>query len=264
MFETLRSYGGVVFRLERHLDRLRRSLETIGIDWPIVPEEIQSSMTRLLEANGVADARIRLTVTGGQFDGTIRLARSHPPTCLIMATPLVPPRDEAYARGISLWESSFRQAWSSLLARVKTIHRLEYLMAREEAIGNGADDALLLDDRGQVAECSSSNLFLIAGNQVITPSLDGPILAGVTRETALQAAALAGFETVERLVLPEEIETADELFVTNTSTEIMAVRAVNGRTVGHGGRGPATARIHDSFRRLVRRETGASGGGEEA
>jgi branched-chain amino acid aminotransferase len=261
VFETLRSYDGVVFRLERHLDRLHRSLLTIGIDWPIVTEEIRSSMSRLLEANGVADARIRLTVTGGLFDGTIRLARTHPPTCLIMATPLVPPGDEAYARGITLWESSYRQAWSSLLARVKTIHRLEYLMAREEAIRNGADDALLLDDRGQVAECSASNLFLVSGDRVVTPSLEGPILAGVTRETALQAAALAGFETVERLVLPGELETADELFVTNTSTEIMAVREVNGHSVGHGGRGPATARIHESFRRLVRSETELSARG---
>lgn len=247
----------MVFRLERHLERLRRSLETVGIKWPIVPDGIRRSIAGLLEANGLVDARIRFTITGGLFDGTIRLARMHPPTVLIMATPAYILSEDAYARGISLWVASFQQPWASVLARIKTIHRLEYLMAREEALANGGDDALILDDRGHLAECSSSNLFLIFGNRIVTPTLDGPILAGVTRETTLQVAAGAGFETEERQVLPGEIESADELFVTNTSVEVMTVRAVNGRPVGIGKRGPGTARLHAGFRSLVRQETAA-------
>jgi branched-chain amino acid aminotransferase len=135
-----------VFRLERHLERLKRSLDTVGIDRPIIPAAIRRSLAELLEANDLRDARIRFTVTGGLFDGNIRLRRTSSPMVFIMAWPLVAPPEEAYVSGITLHVASFRQPWSSLLARIKTTHRLEYLMAREEAIENDADDALILDE----------------------------------------------------------------------------------------------------------------------
>jgi len=260
VFETIRAYRGVIFRLERHLDRLRRSMDGLELDWPFAPSGVLDVLTELLEINGLGatpdgtdpiDARIRITVTGGLSDGQIRLARTGHPTVIMSAGRLTPPSPEEYERGITLATTSFRQPWNSPLARIKTIHRLEYLMAREEARRRGADDGLILDDRGQVAEGTASNIALIRGSTLVTPTLEGPILPGVTREAVLEAAATAGFTVDERIVRPEELQAADEIFATSTSWEILAVRAIDGRPVGGGGRGPATLAIHDAFRRLV-------------
>jgi branched-chain amino acid aminotransferase len=263
VFETLRAYGGVVFRLERHLERLRRSMDGLELRWEADDATIRTWIEELLVANDLGpasqvrrDARLRLTVTGGLSDGRIRLARANPPTVLISAEPLVPVTEAVHAAGIALATSEFRQPWASPLARIKTIHRLEYLMAREAALRRGADDGLILDDRGHVAEGTASNVALVTGSIVATPSLDGPILAGVTREAVLEAAVSAGFGVEERTVDPGEFRNADEAFATSTSWEVLAVRSIDGAAVGAGRRGPVTAAIHDSFRRLVAAETG--------
>lgn len=235
-------------------------MDALGLDWSATPGEVGDALAELLDANDLArpdvDARIRLTVTGGLSDGRIRLARSHPPTVLMTAGPLLPPTPAEYARGIALATASFRQPWHSPLARIKTIHRLEYLMAREEALAAGADDGLLLDDRGHVAEGTASNIVLIEGDRVTTPSLEGPILPGVTREAALEAARDAGFRVEEGVVTVEALRGAAEVFATSTSWEVLAVRALDGTSIGGGRQGPGTARIHEAFRALVRRETG--------
>ncbi|HSK40912.1 MAG TPA: aminotransferase class IV, partial [Arenibaculum sp.] len=215
----MRAYGGSVFRLEQHLWRLRRSMATIGLEWPHTAGYVRHALAELLEANELArgdvDARIRLTVTGGLSDGRIRLARSNPPTVLITAGPLIPPTPPEYEQGIALATASYRQPWRSPLARIKTIHRLEYLLAREEALAAGADDGLLLDDRGHVAECTASNIFIVTNRQVTTPSTHGPILPGVTRDAAIEAARNAEFLVSEDIVSPGDVVTADEVFVTS-------------------------------------------------
>ena len=266
VFETIRAYRGLIFRLDRHLDRLRRSMDGLELDWPFTHAGVLEALTELLTANGLAvgadepdprDARIRITVTGGLSDGRVRLARTAPPTVIMSAVPLAPPSGEEYERGISLATVRFRQPWNSPLARIKTIHRLEYLMAREEALRRGADDGLILDDRGQVAEGTASNIALVQGSVVVTPTLEGPILPGVTREAVLEAAAAAGFRVEERIVLPEELALADEVFATATSWEVLGVRAIDGRPIGGGVPGPTTRAIHEAFRRLVTSSLGA-------
>jgi branched-chain amino acid aminotransferase len=236
-------------------------MQALGLEWEASVERVRADLSELLLANGLAgdesDARIRLTVTGGLSDGRIRLARSHPPTVLMTAGRLVPPSDDEYERGIALATATFRQPWDAPLARIKTIHRLEYLMAREEALAAGADDGLLLDDRGHVAEGTASNVLLVAEGRVRTPSLDGPILAGVTREAVLEAAGRAGLPVEEGTVTVEALRSADEVFVTSTSWEVLAVRALDGEPVGGGRRGPQTKRIHAAFRDLVVREVGS-------
>lgn len=230
-------------------------MEGLRLHWPFELRVVRREIDELLAANALADARIRLTVTGGLSDGRIRLARSNPPTVIVTAEPLVPPTPEQYREGIALATASFRQPWHSPLARIKTTHRLEYLMAREEAMGRGAHDALILDDRGQVAEGSSSNLALIMNDRLATPSLDCPILPGVTREAALEAARACGLTVEERIVTLDDLARADEVLATATSWEILAVRALDGRPVGGGRPGPWTDRIHEAFRALVRSET---------
>lgn len=256
VFEVVRAYGGALFRLDQHLKRLADSLAAIELSRPIDAAEVRRHMTELLAANSLRDARLRLTVTGGLHDGVMRLRRSRPATVIITALPLAPPTAEVYRDGVDLVLSSHRRPWASPLARVKTIHRLDYLMAREEALRQSAWDALLLDDRGGLAEGASSNIFLATGNRLATPGLDGPILAGVTREATMDAARGIGLEVEERRVPLAELWRADEVFLTATSWEVLGVRSVDDRPVGGGRVGPTTARVHEAFRNLVRRETG--------
>lgn len=232
-------------------------MDGLSLRWPFEPRVVRREIDELLEARGLTEARVRLTVTGGLSDGRIRLARTNPPTVILHAEPLVIPSPEVYRDGIDLAIAAFRQPWHSPLARIKTIHRLEYLMAREEAIARNATDALILDDRGQIAEGSSSNLAFVIGGCVVTPSLDGPILPGVTREAMLEAARACGLTTEERIMPIEDLWRAEEVLATATSWEVLAVRSVDGRPVGGGGPGPLTRRIHEAFRELVTRETAA-------
>jgi branched-chain amino acid aminotransferase len=241
--------------LDRHLQRIKTSLQAIDLAWPVDADRIRGDISGLLEANGLRDARIRLTITGGPFDGSIRLRRSGPPTVVISASILRPPSAEDYARGVHMSVAAWRQAWSSPLARVKTIQRLEHLVAKEEALKKGAFDALILDDRGGLAEGTASNIFIVEGDRVMTPSLEGPLLPGVTREAVLQVAREIDYEVQERFIPATEIWQAEEVFVTATSFEVLAVRAVDGRMIGNGVRGEATRGIHEAFRDLVRRET---------
>jgi branched-chain amino acid aminotransferase len=235
-------------------------MAALGLEWAFTPAGVRDALAELLAANGLdrtdVDARIRLTVTGGLSDGRLRLARAHPPTVLMTAGRLEPPTAAEHERGIALSTAAFSQPWNSPLARIKTIHRLEYLMAREAALAAGADDGLLLDDRGDVAEGTASNIVIVAGGRVRTPALDAPILAGVTREAALEGARNAGFAVDEGVVTVEALRAADEVFATSTSWEVLAVRALDGAPVGGGRRGPATERIHAALREIVRRERG--------
>lgn len=254
VFETMRTYGGQVFRFGPHMERLRRSMAALELTSSAEPARLRELIDALLAAEGLSEGRLRLTVTGGAFDGQIRLKRSGPATVFAFATPLVTPRAEEYRNGIDLVLSGFRQPWGSPLARIKTIHRLEYLMAREEALRQGVSDALILDDRGGLCEGTSSNLFLIRRGVLVTPSLDSPILPGVTRDAVIEAARSVGIPVEERFIPLEELWDAAEVFVTATSWEVLPVRTVNGKVVGPGARGAVTEKIHAAFRALVAAE----------
>lgn len=256
VFETMRTYGGHLFRLAQHMDRIGHSMSALGMTGRPDTADVGRWVATLREAEALPEARVRLTITGGPFDGQMRLRRSGPITTMLTAMPLTLPPAADYENGIALGLSPIRQPWGSPLARIKTTHRLEYLMAREEALGRGFQDALLLDDRGGLCESTSSNIFLVLGGRLATPSLDSPILPGVTRDAVLEAARQAGLEVEERFIPVEEIWRADEVFATATSWEVLSVRAIDGRTVGAGGRGPITARVHDAFRRVVAAEIG--------
>lgn len=258
VFETMRTYGGRVFRFEQHLQRLARSMTALELNAAVPADPLRRLIDELLAAEGLAEGRLRLTVTGGAFDGQIRLKRSGPPTIFAFATPLVSPKTDDYRQGIDLVISGFRQPWASPLARIKTIHRLEYLMAREEALRQGATDALILDDRGGLCEGTSSNLFLIERGTLVTPSLDSPILPGVTRDAVIESARSIGVPVEERFIPLDELWTAAEVFVTATSWEVLPVRTVNGKVVGPGARGALTEKIHAAFRALVGAEMAAT------
>jgi len=255
-YETMRSYAGRFFRFPEHLRRLRDTLRGMDLDLPVIDAAITEGAANLIEANGVPDARVRLTVTGGVSDGSIRLRRSHPPSLIMTATPLVPPPLEAYRHGVDVLLSPWRVHTDSPLPRIKTVNRLMHLMAKEAAIGAGAWETLFTDEADDILEGTATNVFFVIEGVLRTGSLDQPLLAGVTRDAVLETARRGDVPVREDRVPVAEAREATEAFLSSTTIELLPIRRVDGEVVGAGKPGPVWRRLHAGYRRLVSEETG--------
>jgi branched-chain amino acid aminotransferase len=239
VFETLRCYGGVAFALEDHLERLEQGARALGLE-PPARELVREAARAVIAANDLTDARMRITLTSGAGPpGLVRARR--PPTVLVSAQPLAPWPAAATAI-LSRW----RRDEDSLLAGVKTISLVESVMALAEAHARGADDALILNRRGELCEATTANVFCIRGGGVETPPLSSGCLAGITRERVLRLSG--GRETV---LDPSALDEADELFLTSSTREIQPLVAVDGRPVGSGEQGEITRDLAGAYRRMV-------------
>lgn len=256
VFETLRAYGGRVLRFSEHFTRLRHSLDAIGMALPVADEDLIEGIRALLENEGLREARIRITITGGPDDGALRLRRAHPPNVLITAIPFRPLAPETYARGVALITSPFRVHDTSPLARIKTTDRLVHLMAKETALERGAYDAVFLDEAGHVLETTAANVFFASERVVYTASLDCPVLPGVTRDLVFEAARSAEVSIQEGRFPLERVLEADEAFLTGTTVELLGVRSIDSRPIGRGRPGPLRERLHRAYRELAGRELG--------
>ena len=253
LFETIRAYGGKPFLLDDHLARLAASAAELRIAERLDTAPIARGVAELLEANRLdGDAYIRITLTRGIHAGALTLEPAAEPTIAIVARPLHPPPPERYDQGITAIIATVRRNADSPLPRHKTLNYLESLLAKTEAKDRGADDAILLDTRGEVAEAASSNLFLVSGARLVTPPLDAAILPGITRRQVLRLAAEAGIAAAERPVLPDELRSADEVFLTNAVVELLPVRSIDGQPVGDGLPGPTTRQLLTAYRAGVR------------
>lgn len=254
LFETMRAYKGRVFRLERHLGRLAQSARFLGI--AVDRDELESAVSAVIRANRLADARVRITVSGGEGEPAPDPATCASPTVLVTAAEYEPYPEETYRRGFRAVVSSLRRNSRSPLAGLKSTSYLESLLARQEARRRGANEAVCLNERGLLAEASMSNLFLVVGETIRTPGLDSGILPGITREAVLELAAGLGSRAVEADVQLDELWRAGEAFLTSSLIEVMPLTTVDGRPVGDGRPGTVTRRLMGEYRRLVERELG--------
>lgn len=257
IFESMRSIGGVVFRLDRHLDRLARSAARIGLERVPGPERIRAAVRDLLDRNRLAEARVRITVTRGPGRPGDYAGATGDPTVVMYASPFHPLDPADRAQGVAVVLSSVRQVPATVLdPALKSISRLSAVLARREAVARGAFEAILLDTGGFLTEGTVSNLFLLTTGRIRTPPAPGVGLPGVTREAVLEIAAGAGLPTSEEALPAAALETAEEVFLTNTSWEVLPVTRVDGRPVGTGTPGPVTVRLEEAYRDLMRRECG--------
>ncbi|MGQ9537767.1 MAG: aminotransferase class IV [Actinomycetota bacterium] len=255
LFETIRAYQGRPFRLNRHLERLREGCRTLRISG--IPEdgEIEEAISALYRENvGRGDAYVRVTVTGGDFDGSRTLTRSSRPRCFIFVRPFEGYPPEFYRRGIRVTVSSVRRNPHSPLWRIKTINYLEPLYAKQEAMDRGYDDALFLNTEGYLAEGSTSNLFLVRSEGVLTPHIDCGILPGITRETVLELCSSKGINCHEGFFRLADLHGADEAFLTMTTGELIPVAEVDGVSIGRQCPGSITASLSAAYRKLVEEE----------
>jgi branched-subunit amino acid aminotransferase/4-amino-4-deoxychorismate lyase len=255
-FETMRAYDGTPFRLWRHLERLGESCRMLRLELPCSAMEITAAVALVLEENGLSsgtDSRVRITVTGGAPAGPKGLARSGEATLFVTARPYEPPSREDYRKGAALAISGIKRNPSSPLSSMKSGNYLYSLFARQEALDRGDDDALMLTTSGNISEATSSNIFYLKDGELATPNAGLGFLPGVTREAVLEAAM--HMEVGCRLVTegPDNLLSADEVFLTNSMFELLPVRRI-GTCEVPACPGPLTVRLHAAYRDLVKAE----------
>jgi branched-chain amino acid aminotransferase group I len=251
LFETMRSYGGRVFRLEEHYRRLVEGAAVLDLPPAFTLDDLRVAVDALLESNGLADAYLRLTVTAGPApdDGGAS------PSVLLVARPLSGYPPALYRRGMAAVTGSTRRNEASPLSRVKSLNYLDNLLAREEARRKGADEAILLNTRGLVAEGSASNVFLVGSEGILTPGIDSGALPGITRATVIELAREAGIACAEGDVEAATLAGAAEAFLTNSIMGVMPLTRLDGRPIGSGRPGPVTGAVRRLYARTVARET---------
>jgi branched-subunit amino acid aminotransferase/4-amino-4-deoxychorismate lyase len=246
LIETMAAFGGQLPLFERHFKRLSKSAERFGLKLPRKAPEILEDIGQLLEADGLLDARIRLTLTRGNPDHDV------PPMLALHATPLpTPPR--TMTAGIS---QTLRLSSVSPLAGHKTLSYFAYRWAREEAKMAGFDEALLLDTDGYLAEGAATNLFVISEGQILTPALKHGGLAGVARGLVLELLNESNCQTAS--IRPEALSSASEAFLTNAVIGVVPLVALDGRPIGNGLPGPVTRGMQTFFREALYEELSRS------
>lgn len=249
LFETMRADEGTVFMLEDHLARLFRSAREFNLDLPWSPAELSRMISELIAENQLEDARVRLTVTRGPHHGAMTLAPAPSPTLLITAEPLPANLDERVSQGLRLAVADVRFSVNNPIFFHKTLNRLPHLLARTQAEKNHADEAVIIDEIGNVATASTGNIFLIQDGQLFTPPLTGPLLPGITRQVVLGLARAEGIPLRENFFSPLLLNMAEEVFLTNSIQELAPVISVNNRPVESGRPGPLTRRLRELYRK---------------
>lgn len=255
VFEGIRVYNRRVFRLAQHVQRLYDSARALALEIPISTTEMAALVCEAVRRNQKQDGYIRLVVTRGVGDLGIDPRSCPKPSIFIIVTDIrVYPR-ELYAAGIKVITSATRQvSHEAFDSRVKSLNYLKNILAKIDAQRSGAQEAIMLNGAGYVAECTADNLFVVRGGRLLTPSPQDGALEGITRGAVLELAGEAGIEASEARLTRYDIYTADECFVTGTGAELMPVTEADGRLVGEGKPGPWTRRLTEAFHALVRHE----------
>ena len=254
VFEGMRSYGGKVFRLQTHLDRLWESAQAIGLQIPMTTEEVGNAVQETLETNSISDGYIRLVVTRGS--GTLGLdpnRTSHPQVITITDHISIYP-DEFSENGLEIvTASTVRNHPSAVNPRIKSLNYLNNVLAKMEGLRAGCVEALMLNSQGHVAECTGDNIFIVKAGRLLTPSIDSGILAGITRQVVMDLATEDGIPVEELTLTRHDLYVADECFLTGSAAEVIPVVKIDDRTIGVGTPGPVTRTLIEKFREETRK-----------
>ena len=253
VFEGIRFYNRRVFRLEEHIRRLYDSARSILLNIPISPEEMTAAVLETCRANDLNDGYIRLVITRGTGSMGLSPFRCPKASIIIIACSIQLYPDEAYQNGLVMATVATRRPTHDTLSpQVKSLNYLNNVMAKVEAIQAGAEEGLMLNDRGLVAECTGDNLFIVRDGTITTPPISAGALDGITRKVVIDTAASLGIPLREAELSRHDIFTADECFLTGTAAEVIAAVKLDQRIIGSGTPGPITNRIIEAFRSLTR------------
>lgn len=259
VYETLRTYNRIPFLFDRHMARLRASAAAIYIPMPVDDGEMLRRIQAAMEAvSGLEEGYIRILLTRGTGDFSYDPSAVPEPTLVIVVKNFAEPPAEKFDKGIRIaLVSMMRNHPASVDPRIKSNNLLNNALAMQEALRSGAEEALMKNHRGEVAECSQSNIFIVRDGAAITPPLGAGLLAGITREFVFEVGRQAGVPVSERTMHENDVLGADEAFITGTTREVTPVIAVGDRAIGDGRPGPVTRVLLDTFRRLARESVAA-------
>ena len=252
VFEGIRAYNGVVFKLKEHIDRLYRSAHAIMLQIPITKEQMMNIVLETLRKNNLKDAYIRLVVTRGVGDLGLDPRKCSKPTIIVITDTITLHKSEAKEKGITAmltWVK--RDPVDATSHEIKSLNYLNSILAKIEANINGVDEAICLDKNGFVCEGVAENIFIVKNGRIYTPPSYTGALPGITAEAVKELARNLGYEVIEKNITPYELFTADEVFFTGTAAEIVPVREINKRQIGNGKPGPITKRLMEEFSKLV-------------
>lgn len=253
VFEGLRSYAGRVFRLEEHLQRLWDSAKAIWLEIPMTRQAMADAVNETVRANGLEDAYIRLVVTRGAGSLGLDPNRTSDPQVIIIADRIQLYPRELYEKGLEIvTASTVRNHPAALNARVKSLNYLNNILAKIEGLQAGCIEALMLNHKGEVAECTGDNIFLVRAGALATPPTDAGILEGVTRQAVIELAQDAKIKVHQIPLTRHDVYVADECFLTGTAAEVIPVVKVDSRPIGAGKPGEITRKLIERFNALVR------------
>ena len=253
IFEGIRFYNGRVFRLEEHHDRLWDSARSICLDIPISKAEMTEALLETIRQNGLRDGYIRQIVTRGVGNLGLNPAQCKRPSIIIIAATIALYPEDVYRNGLTIVTCATRRSGPATLnPAVKSLNYLNNVMARIEANLACADEALMLNDAGNVAECTADNVFIIKKGQIFTPPIAAGALRGITRSVVFEIAAELGIKITEADITRHDVFVADECFLTGTAAEVIPVIKADGRMIGTGKPGSISSRVIARFRELVR------------
>ena len=256
IFEGIRFYNGRVFRLEEHLDRLWDSARSICLEIPMSKRDMTQAVLETIRQNHLRDGYIRLLVTRGIGNLGLNPAQCKHPSVIIIAATIALYHESIYRKGLTIVTCATRRSNPAALnPAVKSLNYLNNVMARIEANLAGADEALMLNDAGNVAECTADNVFIIKRGQIFTPPITAGALRGITRSIVFEIAAELGIKIMETDITRHDVFIADECFLTGTAAEIVPVVKADGRLIGNGKPGPITTRTVARFHAMTH-ETG--------
>lgn len=253
IFEGIRFYNGRVFRLEEHLQRLWDSARSICLKIPMTRPEMTEALLETIRQNDLRDGYIRLLVTRGVGNLGLNPEQCKTPSVIIIAATIALYHEDFYRKGLNIVTVATRRSNpASLNPAVKSLNYLNNVMARIEANLAGADEALMLNDAGNVAECTADNVFIIKHGKIFTPPIPAGALRGITRSVVFDIGSEFDINVIEADFTRHDIFVADECFLTGTAAEIIPVVKADGRPIGNGKPGPITTRIIARFREMTR------------
>lgn len=256
VYETLRVYGGVPFALDDHLERLYFSGELVGFALPWPPDRIRAAIVKTLDTADLPEGMLRIIATRGSGDFGLDPGLAADPQLVVMSLelPAFPPA--AYEQGRSACLVSVKRNFKQAInPQAKTGNYMNNVLAAGEARRRHADEAIMLDLEGRIAEGSSANVFALLGDTWCTPPLEVGILSGITRRTTLDLCARHGIAAAERILWPEDLRAASEIFLCSSLREIMPMVTLDGVPVGNGRVGPGCRQLHGLYRAEVRAQT---------